>query len=369
MDRRDFIKNTSLLLAGSCLACSGKLIYDYNIENTLPDGSRLKKEYLIEKYKSKNDLPKRLRVDACTLCQLKCPGCYRIQEPENFKNSCGYGYLSFKNFKKLVDENKIEIIELANAGEIFLNPELEDIIKYASEKYILLDAGSGVNMNYLTDSMAKTLVDYGFGHLTVSIDGASQETYKQYRVGGDFNQVIENIKKINYYKKKFNSMYPVLDYKFIVFGHNEHEIDKAKELAEKLNMVMKFDDNAHPEISPIKNVKLVEEKTGLRNLKHYTQNQLAKYKNGQTQWFYCNQLWESPQINWDGKVLGCCANLWSCGGNVFKEGLLKALNNPKIIYAKNMLLHDAPPMKGIICSDCDKYKLVKSTGLKLNPQI
>ena len=47
----------------------------------------------------------------------------------------GQGFLSFKNFKKLVDDNPyIEIIELSHCGEIFLNPELIEIIKYAHEK-------------------------------------------------------------------------------------------------------------------------------------------------------------------------------------------------------------------------------------------
>ncbi len=41
--------------------------------------------------------------------------------------------------------------------------------------------------------------------LTVSIDGASQETYQIYRVRGKFDEVIGHIRKINEYKKKYNS--------------------------------------------------------------------------------------------------------------------------------------------------------------------
>jgi hypothetical protein len=24
----------------------------------------------------------------------------------------------------------------------------------------------------------------------------------------------------------------------------------------------------------------------------------------------CHQLWDNPQINWDGKIFGCCRNFW-----------------------------------------------------------
>ena len=33
----------------------------------------------------------------------------------------------------------------------------------------------------------------------------------------------------------------------------------------------------------------------------------------------CDQLWSGPQINWDGKVLGCCRNFWDeFGGNALR---------------------------------------------------
>ena len=73
-------------------------------------------------------------------------------------------------------------------------------------------------------------------HMTVSLDGASQETYEIYRVGGAFERVINNIKAINAYKKQYKSAVPILLWQFVAFGHNEHEIAKAKTLATRLGM-------------------------------------------------------------------------------------------------------------------------------------
>ncbi len=34
----------------------------------------------------------------------------------------------------------------------------------------------------------------------------------------------------------------------------------------------------------------------------------------------CFQLWDEPQVNWDGKILGCCVSYWGeLGGNAFTE--------------------------------------------------
>ena len=327
----------------------------------------LSTEHLKEKYKDKSELPTSIRLDACTLCQLKCPACFRQTNPE-YSKFIGEGYLKFKDFKKLVDENEfIKIIELSNSGEIFLNPELVDIIKYAYEKNIKLTAYNGVNLNYLTDEQADALVKYKFEGMTLSIDGASQETYKIYRVGGDYNQVINNIKKIIDLKVKYHTKYPEIIWKFIVFGHNEHEIPKAKEEAKKLGVdKIEFSANYDKNYSPVKNIEFVKKETGIEHLDINTNYivRLKEYFNGRTCWFFCKFLWE-PQINWNGEILGCCYKYVKkyFGGNIFKDGLLEALNNPQMIYAKNMITNKAIPNKNILCYNCPVYNAMKDSNI------
>ncbi len=326
----------------------------------------LKEEYLVEKYESKDELPKSIRLEACTICQLNCHSCYMRQDPEGVKNGCGNGMLSFENFKKIVDDNDFETIELSNHGEIFLNPELVKIMEYAYEKGIKLTADNGVNLNKLTDKQAEALVKYEFENIVVSIDGASQETYKQYRRRGNFDKVIQNIEKINFYKKKYDKEKPYLNWKFVIFGHNEHEVKKAKRMAKKLGMEIFFATNWDPDFSPATDLEQVKELTGVTGVTHTPRSRLQQFINKEIDWYYCNFLWESPQINWDGQILGCCS-LYdkNFGGNVFEEGLLNALNNPKMIYAKNMVTGKAPALKDIPCTDCYVYKNLKRAKNKL----
>ena len=97
------------------------------------------------------------------------------------KEKIGAGFLSFENFKQIVDDNPwLSQIELSNYGEIFLNPDIRKIIKYGFDNNVELSAHNGVNLNNVREPVFEDLVKYKFRYLNCSIDGASQETYKQY---------------------------------------------------------------------------------------------------------------------------------------------------------------------------------------------
>lgn len=327
---------------------------------------KLEEKHLIEIYKNKDELPKKIRIDASTICQLNCVLCYMRKNPEQVKNGCKLGFLSFENFKNLVDDNDFTEIELSNSGEIFLNPELINIIEYAHHKRIKLTATNGVNLNTLSDEMAEALVIYQFERLHISIDGASQESYSKYRVNGNYDQVIENIKKILYYKQKHNSPRPFLIWKFILFGHNEHEIIKAKEEAKKLGMDLIFDINWDPSFSPVINKDFVSKETGISYFDNYSIKLISDCKKDPNHWFYCKMLWEQPQINWDGQLLGCCSlynNNFGC--NVFEDGFFNAMNNPKLIYAKNILTRNALPSPDVPCGNCWCFEDMKKNDFWL----
>jgi MoaA/NifB/PqqE/SkfB family radical SAM enzyme len=294
-----------------------------------------------------------ISIDASTICQLKCPECSTTKGV--IKNGIiGTGYLSFLNFKKFLIKNKqIKNVELSNWGEIFLNPELLEIIKYAFENRVKLTAGNGVNFNNVSDELIEALVKYKFGYINFSIDGASQETYVKYRVNGNYDNVINNIKRLNYYKSKYKSELPKLSWQFILFGHNEHEILKVKSLCKELNMVFNPKLN-FSEYSPINNVEKVKKETGLNAVTRidYKNKNKKHYKRP------CCQLWFSPQISWDGKMLGCCVNKWKSFGNVFELGLFTVLNSQ--LYQKTLsILKGVEEIDDTIpCYDCPTYNQI-----------
>ena len=124
MERRDFIKNSL------CLGCVG--FFASGCKNILVNDDLKNDKFY---YKSKEDLPKRIRIEACSLCQLNCPAC-TVRKLEKQMPKDWLGYLKFNDFKNFIDNYNFKEIELSNNGEIFLNPELDEIIKYAYEKKI-----------------------------------------------------------------------------------------------------------------------------------------------------------------------------------------------------------------------------------------
>src|SRR5436190_14078523 len=103
--------------------------------------------------------------------------------------------------------------------------------------------------------------------------------------------------------------------------------------------------NLDDSFSPVKDPALVERETGVRVERDL---QRALEQAGR-QLDYCGQMWDAPQVNWDGKLLGCCCNNMGDYGNVFESGLEAALSGERYGYAKRMLLGLEPPRADIPC--------------------
>ena len=356
MKRRTFIKSAI------CLGCAGVLgVTSYKLMNSAQNFHGATKADL-DKFRinSVKKLPTQIRLDVCNMCQLDCVKCYMRRNESVIEKECGgFGYLPFENFKKLCDENpQIEKMEISNNGEIFLNPDLDKILQYAYYMGIDIHVSGGVNLNTVSEQTLENLVKYQVKILTVSIDGATPETYSIYRRGGDFDTVINNCKIINKFKQKYDSFFPELNYKFILFGHNEHEIQAAKELAKKLNMNIQFASNYAVDYSPLKNVDKVIAQTGQKSFEGEIYDCFKKFSSNVSDWYFCTDFFAQPQFNWNGDLLGCCLNfLRPFKSNLFKDGLLKALNDTEYLYSKLMLTNfDFKPLDGSPCSICSCYK-------------
>ena len=298
-------------------------------------------------------------LDASSLCQLKCPLCSTANKKHGIT---GAGYLKFENFKNFIQKHHlIKKIELSNWGEIFLNPDLDKILKYGYSKDIALTASNGVNLNNVSDVQIKALVKYQMKSILISVDGATQQTYQLYRIGGDFERVIENIKKINFYKRQHHSNFPILMWQFILFGHNEDELPVAKKMAQDLGMHFQVKLNGDPKYAPINNIAQAIAETGYKSWDDLLE------KTGSIRNHSCYQLWESPVINWDGKLLGCCRNRFGHFGNVFSEGIGKCIKGKKYTYTKKMLMGKVPPREDIPCTSCYIFGIMKSKKIYVQP--
>lgn len=144
--------------------------------------------------------------------------------------------MKFEEAKKIIDAvaDYVYLLQLYTWGEPLLNKDTIKIIEYAKQKnmYIMLST----NGTAMTPAYNERLIRSGIDYIMVAIDGGSDETYKQYRVGGNYTKVLSNVKDLLNQKKSMGSEHPFVEWQFIVFRHNEHEIKDTEKMAYEIGI-------------------------------------------------------------------------------------------------------------------------------------
>lgn len=308
--------------------------------------------------------PRAVQIDASSHCQLACPLCPTADG--RARPVLGAGHLKVADFEKLLDDNPdLAEVELSNYGEMFLNPQLPELLEAAHRRKVVVSGNNGVNLNFAREEALEAVVRTRVRALTCSIDGASQQTYSQYRRNGNFERVMRHIDRILEYKRRFRTAFPILYWQFVVFGHNEHEIETARAMAAARGMEFVPRLSWDADHSPVGNRELVRIQTGIgaADREEFKRQKGVDYTRD-----ICLQLWRAPVVNWDGRLLGCCVNYWGdFGGNVFAEGLAKSMANPKMERARRMLTGEEPAAPEIPCSTCHQYAAFRDSGQWITP--
>jgi len=199
--------------------------------------------------------------------------------------------------------------------------------------------------------------------LRISCDGASQATYSKYRIGGDFNLVINNIKNLVYFKNKLKSATPAIIWKFIVNKYDQDEIQKAHDMASELGVSFKVDPIGlsddipdliiNLDVSKSKEIWLPKDKKYI--LKCYRNHYKKPLNNGPC-FFLFNYIFVNP----DGKIFPCC--FASDESNVFGDLLADSIdniwNNENYKYSRSLFTGNkySGSVTKTICSDCTNFK-------------
>ncbi len=303
--------------------------------------------------------PRAVQIDASSHCQLACPLCPTADG--RTRPVLGAGHLKVADFEALLDANPdLAEVELSNYGEMFLNPHLPELLEAAWRRKVVVSGNNGVNLNFAREEALEAVVRYRVRALTCSIDGASNATYSQYRRNGNFEKVLGHIDRILEYKRRFGTAFPMLYWQFVVFGHNEHELEQARQMAASRGMEFVPRLSWDADHSPVGQPELVRIQTGLgaANRDEYKEQKGVEYTRD-----ICSQLWHAPVVNWDGKLLGCCVNYWGdFGSNAFTDGLAQSMTSPKMRRAREMLTGQASADPSIPCSTCHQFESLRDSG-------
>lgn len=243
-------------------------------------------------------LPVTISIEPTTACNLRCPEC-----PSGLRAfTRATGHLNTDFFRKTIDALRRDTtcVIFYFQGEPYLNPAFLDMVGYA-KKHMLYTMTS-TNGHYLNDENARRTVESGLDRIIISIDGATQETYEQYRVGGKLEKVLDGAKRLVNWKKKLGKKHPHIVFQFLVLRPNEHEMDEVRHLARNIGV---------DELT-FKSAQVYDYENG--NPLIPTQNQYARYKQRPDgTWApkhalsnHCWKLWHACVITWDGLVVPCC---------------------------------------------------------------
>ncbi|NOU19178.1 MAG: radical SAM protein [Bacteroidales bacterium] len=260
--------------------------------------------------------PTFIKIETSRICNLKCPTCSHSKEGNELNENVNYS-LSLADVKKLIEPFHKTLIfaALTLQGEAFSNNELPLIIEYIHKKGIATSFPTNF-CSKITDETFEKIILSGFDSIYISLDGTTKETYSMYRIGGDFDLVLQNVKSLSDTKKRLNKKNPTIVLKFIVFPHNEHEIDYVTNNYSQLGFDSYY---------------LVHDAYGnidsyIQKRKAYKQEKIRKKK-------ACLYLWTTIIVNWMG-IVHPCTNQEHNLGNGLNENLKSIWNNENYRYLR-----------------------------------
>lgn len=277
-------------------------------------------------------------IEVNNICNLHCPFCLTgkgktVDRPKR--------NMSISEMKRAIDgvADYLYFIQLYNWGEPLLNKDLFAFINYAHRRRIFTMVSS--NMNFIGSSVAEQVVTSGLDYFIAAIDGFSASSYAKYRRGGDFHKALNCLKEVLEIRKGMNKSRPFVEWQYVVFKHNQNEIDAARTFADRIGV-----DYFHPIPG------YIEDPAWITTLPQYRAD-LGRPESVAR----CARPWTHFNVRADGGVAACCYEFFKKDdfGNIFQTAFNHVWNNQMFVTAREVLskgLHRAPKRPSTICHRC-----------------
>jgi len=270
--------------------------------------------------------PTQMILNPSTVCNLACPLCATGIQSANFPKEI----LAPEAFEAIMSHVRIDLlfgVQLFHWGEPLLNPHLAQYIRDFHERGVVTTVSSNLSTAQYDEDFLESLVRSGLDFLIASVDGATQEVYQVYRVGGDLARVVENMRRIYKVKQRLQSSTPTVFYRMLLNRFNETQAEQARQMAEEVGATFWPDPTfgIPPEVYEHWVADSVKAAFGERPATIYG---FAPRRLIHTE---CRQLWDTLVVSPRGDILPCCVvadQEWSIG-NVLQDPLEKVWNNEK----------------------------------------
>ncbi len=303
-------------------------------------------------------LPVMLKVDISPACNLGCTFCVHATEdaggrtgllaPQQFAGR----NMAVAAFRSLVEQarGRSSAVSLYYLGDPLLHPNLNELCGISASAGLKTHISSNFSFR-LSDEKIRDLTTSGLTHLTVCVDGMSQERFEKTRVGGRIDWVLDNLERVLATRRRLGLKRPEVEVQFIKFQHNldevercarwcaEHGVDQFTDYWGNLHNYADVAPGRYQVFGPKRNRKLPQ----------------------------CSWPHFSLQVKYDGDVIPCCyyrqTEQYRPGGdarpvgNVFTDGLRGVWNSPGYQQLRRMVSNPAragrePGTENAFCAGC-----------------
>jgi len=291
-------------------------------------------------------LPTAMSIEPTTGCNLRCPEC-----PSGLRSfTRPTGMLERAIYEKIIKEcaPHLTYLHLYFQGEPFLHPQFLDLVKIADQHKIF--TATSTNAHFLNSKTIPKILESGLKQLIVSVDGASQAVYENYRIGGNLERVKLGIQLLIQERGRANKPYPQVIFQFLVTGKNEHEIPKIQALAKELQVdelqfktaqIYGYENGSELIPENLKYSRYVPAGNGKWKLKKEIENK-------------CWRMWQGAVVTWDGDMVPCCFDKDASHvmGNLDGANLAQIWNSVSYQSFRGQLLQDRSQIE--ICKNCSE---------------
>ena len=277
-----------------------------------------------------NRSPHIFAIETTLACDLRCPECAigggMVQRTK--------GLMSFDQYKVIADKIRpyAQYVYPHIWGEPMLNPDIFQMIEYTSG---FAKSNISTNGQSMTPVMAERLIKSGVTDIIVSIDGVTQDIYEQYRVGGNLKKALEALAMLQHFNS-ISGRHVNISPQFIVFKHNQHQIEDFKKISASLGLTPYFkppyirkkdscfEYSDHPE---------------------YVRPHFLDLESLKTTMADCSSPKEVFNVLVDGTVVACCHDYggFTNFGNIFSQDVMEIWSGPKMsAFRKTLASVDTP---------------------------
>lgn len=275
--------------------------------------------------------PAVLHLNVSAACNLGCRMCpyLSVHDDRNYER-----LMRESTFREMLEPiRRARHVGIAGSGEPLMNKALAAFVRTAREVNPDLEVDLTTNGTLISESVATALIKAGLNRLTVSIDGARQETVARIRIGINLEEVLENVRRVQRLKGELGSAFPILRINYMVGFGNYDELPELVAIAKSCGVreiyLLEVLDGTEASVrdnlchsagrdegAQLKRAIRLAEASGIQMMMPYADAQR------------CLQP-ETPHVSEDGSVSPCCFVDYN-GRSLFVDG--QKVDMPQLVF-------------------------------------